>query len=71
MSTPTEAQRNAGQPHHHPPAPVTEGVNEHVHPNELTCPVTPEVAGLTKTYGEAEAVRGVSFTGVMSAGVRL
>jgi hypothetical protein len=41
-------------------------------PNELTYPFTPpaipftppaiEVAGLTKTYGEVEAVRGVSFT---------
>jgi ABC-2 type transport system ATP-binding protein len=34
-------------------------------PNERTSPFTPpaiEVAGLTKTYGEVEAVRGVSFT---------
>jgi len=36
-----------------------------VTPNELTSPFTPpaiEVAGLSKTYGEVEAVRGVSFT---------
>ncbi len=43
-------------------------------PNELTYPFTTpaiQVAGLTKTCGEAEAVCGVSFTGVMRAGVWL
>ena len=36
MRTATEVQRNAGQPHHHPPAPVIGGICEHIHPNELT-----------------------------------
>jgi hypothetical protein len=36
MRNATEAQRNAGQPHHHPPAPIIGGIKSTFTPNELT-----------------------------------
>src|SRR6266545_3414630 len=38
MRTATEVQRNARQPHHHPPAPIIGGINEHVHPERTHLP---------------------------------
>jgi hypothetical protein len=36
--TATEVQQNVGQPHHHPPAPIIRGTNEHVHPERTHLP---------------------------------